>query len=214
MKRVKTEEFLSSNRVRDDVEGYLRQGEVVIYPTDTLYGMGVDIRVAGAVENLMSLKGRESGRPVPLIIDSPGEIEDICAPLSPLEKKLAEVFWPGKLTIVTRARPHIALIVGSGDGTVGVRLPDSAVSLSLAGLCGGVTTGTSANKSRGTIPMTTGQVMDDFGGDEVLFIDGGDLPPSAGSTVLRVDGNVLSILREGDVKADEILKIAEEFVNG
>ncbi|NIO16852.1 MAG: threonylcarbamoyl-AMP synthase [Deltaproteobacteria bacterium] len=214
MKRVKIEEFLSSNRVRDDVEGYLRQGGVVIYPTDTLYGMGVDIRVAGAVENLMRLKGRESGRPVPLFIDSAVGIEDICAPLSPLGKKLSEVFWPGKLTIVTRARRHVALIVGSEDGTVGVRLPDSAVSLSLAGMCGGVTTGTSANKSRGAVPLTTGQVMGDFEGDEVLFIDGKDLPPSAGSTVVRVDGNVLRILREGDVKANEILKIAEEFDNG
>jgi L-threonylcarbamoyladenylate synthase len=214
MRRVKSEEFLSSNRVRDEVLAYLRGGVPVIFPTDTLYGLGVDIRNAGAVENLMSLKGRGRGKPVPLFIDNSNRSEEVFIGLSPLGKKLSTVFWPGKLTIVARARTHIARIIGSEDGTVGIRLPDSKVALSLAGLCGGIITGTSANKSRGGFPLTVDEVARDFEKDDVLVLDGGDLPPSAGSTVMMIEGNVLQVLRQGDITREEILKIAEEFENG
>ncbi|MDH3258148.1 MAG: L-threonylcarbamoyladenylate synthase [Deltaproteobacteria bacterium] len=214
MRVIKAEDFLISETIRDEVSLYLRGGGVVIFPTDTLYGLGVDISGVGAMENLIRLKGRDRSKPVPLIIDSAGRAQEIFDSFPPLGMRLTALYWPGKLTVVARARSHIASVIGALDGTVGVRMPASEVALSLARLCGGMVTGTSANKSGGTLPVALSDVFKEFGKDEVWLLDGGDLAPSGGSTVLLLDGKAVKVIREGDIPSEEILKIAEEFGNG
>lgn len=214
MKRTGAGDFLNSDSIKSEVSGYLREGGAVIYPTDTLYGLGVDVRSSGAMKNLFEIKGRERGKAVPLIIDGVARVKEVFDEFSPLGEKLAAHFWPGKLTIVARAHPHIAAGVGSLDGTVGLRVPRSAVACTLAGLTGGILTGTSANKSGGLFPLLISAVLEDFEREEVWVIDGGDLMPSRGSTVLVLDEESFRVLREGDIPVDEIVKILEEIGNG
>lgn len=214
MRLIKVKDFLSTEDIREEVKEYLREGGAVVYPTDTLYGLGVDIRKVGAVDNLFRLKGRKKGKPIPLFIDEPGRADEIFEGFSPLGKKISSLFWPGKLTIVARAKEEIARIVGSPDRTVGLRLPDSAVAHSLAFLCGGMITGTSANKSGGDFPIHISKVTSDFESEEIFVLDGGDLQPSSGSTVLMIEGNFVRVIREGDLSSIEVLNIVEEFRDG
>lgn len=210
MNLIKTGDFLSSDDVKNHVGAYVRGGGVVVFPTDTLYGLGADPRSKTGLIKLSALKGGRKGKSFPLFIDRAWRAEELFEEFPPLGRELSRRLWPGKLTIVARAAGGFDRIVGSSDGTAGLRLPDHVVARSLAQLCDGCITGTSANRSKGSFPIKIEEVREDFDSTDVLILDGGDLPPSAGSTVVLVEGNTLTIIREGDLAREDILKIAED----
>jgi len=183
----------------------LRAGGVVIFPTDTLYGLGVDPGSAGSLARLFSLKGREEGKPIPLLLDSTERAGSFAAEIPEAARRLMERFWPGALTIVLPAAPRLFPAVTGAGRTVGLRVPDHPVPRVLAEALGGAVTGTSANRAgRPGRWREPGEIAREFaGGVEWILWDGpsraGGDGASPGSTVVSVEGGCIGLLREGEI---------------
>ncbi|MEB2836608.1 MAG: L-threonylcarbamoyladenylate synthase [Desulfurococcales archaeon] len=181
----------------------LRSGGLVVYPTDTLYGLGADPHNAGAVRRVYEVKERGRDKPLPIILAEAHYAIDYVVP-SPLFWMIARLFWPGPLTIVAPASPRAPRYLASSDGMIGVRLPDSRVARELARLTGGAIIGTSANKSGMTPPVTAQEAMAMLGDSVDLYIDGGPTPLGRPSTVIWVVGDEYHVLREGSLPSARI----------
>ena len=185
----------------------LRGGGMVIYPTDTLYGLGVDPSSQKAIGRLLSAKRREGGEPIPLLLDESARTFSLARSVSRRATRLMEKFWPGALTIVLSAAPGLPEVVTGGTGTVGLRVPDHPVARTLAKAVGGAITGTSANRSGNPgLWRTAEEIVNEFTGDvDWILWDGpspasggeGIPPPPHGSTVALVEEDDVLLLREG-----------------
>jgi L-threonylcarbamoyladenylate synthase len=198
----------SVSLVPPEVVESLRAGGMVIYPTDTLYGLGVDPAKESGLARLVTVKGREAGKPIPLLLDEPSRTVSLARHVPGNAFRLMERFWPGALTIVLPASPDLPKAITGGSGTVGLRVPDHPVSRLLAAAAGGAITGTSANRVGGAGTWRTAEeIVSEFAGevDWVLW-DGPGPPaeatpsrPSPGSTVVRVEEAGVILLREGAI---------------
>ncbi|HJX14982.1 MAG TPA: L-threonylcarbamoyladenylate synthase [Candidatus Deferrimicrobiaceae bacterium] len=186
----------------------LRSGGVVVYPTDTLYGLGVDPASEKALGRLLSAKGREGGKPIPLLLDEPARAYSLARHVPGEASRLMEKFWPGALTIVLPASPGLPEALTGRTGTVGLRVPDHPVARTLAKAAGGAITGTSANRSGNPgVWRTAEEIVNEFTGDvDWILWDGPSpaswsertkSPASPGSTVVLVEEDNVSLLREG-----------------
>jgi L-threonylcarbamoyladenylate synthase len=182
----------------------LRAGGVVAFPTDTLYGLAVDPRSNTAVARLFALKGRPAQMAVPIVA---ADVEQAAraGALGPRERRLADAFWPGPLSIVVPARAAIARGVRSGEDTVAIRVPAHAVARTLAAAFGFCVTATSANTS-GQAPAASADEVARGLPDVDLLLDGGPAPGGAPSTIVAFDGDVPVLLRAGAVAWDRVLK--------
>ena len=172
----------------------LLRGEVVAYPTETVYGLGVDPFSERALEQLFSVKGRDRAKPVLLIVAGIEDLAKVAAGFSDRAAAYAEAFWPGPLSLLLPASPGLASGVTAGGDTVCVRCPACAVARDLCAAVGGAVTSTSANRS-GEDPARRLDEADLPG--VAIGLDGGPLAPSAPSTVL--DPETGEILRHGAV---------------
>ncbi len=181
----------------------VRKGRVVVYPTDTVYGIGCDPYNDSAVELIFGIKGREEGKPLPLLCSS-AEVAAKIVKLNESARMLAAKFWPGPLTIVVElADKRIAKNVTAGMGLLGVRVPDHRCALSLIERCGGVIVGTSANRSGARPPRSAQEVSESLQGFDIL-LDGGSTPLGVESTVVDLSGAEPRIVREGYVTRAQI----------
>ena len=184
----------------------LLAGGMAIFPTDTLYGLGVDPRSPAGLARLVAAKGREGGKPVPLLLSERERADAYAADVGGTAARLMERFWPGALTVVLPALPSVPSAVTGGGGTVGLRVPDHPVPRALARLLGGAITGTSANRAGNPgIWRDAEEIVREFTGevDWVLWdgpspgaVSGPVRPPS---TVVRVEGDRVVLLREGAI---------------
>jgi len=192
------------------VVGSLRDGRLLICPTDTLYGLAVDPASEKAIARLVSVKGREQKKPIPLLLDGRERVFSLAREVSADATRLMEKFWPGALTIVVPASPGLPEDVTGGTGTVGLRVPDHPVPRALAAAVGGAITGTSANRSGAPGAWRTPEeILREFAGEVDWILWDGPAPALAGSTsfsssppgstvVLAGEGKVL-LLREGAI---------------
>jgi L-threonylcarbamoyladenylate synthase len=193
----------------------LQAGGMVIYPTDTLYGLGVDPRSEGGLRKLLAIKGREGKKPIPLLLDVPDRVSLWAEHVPAAASRLMEKFWPGALTIVLPAWPDVPKPVTAGGRTVGLRVPDHPVPRSLARSLGGAVTGTSANRAGN--PGNWGnaeEIVREFTGEVDWVLWDGASPAaqagkasagrSPGSTVVRVEEDCVTLLREGAIPFREI----------
>ncbi len=180
----------------------IKEGGVVAFPTDTVYGLCCDPSNEDAVRRLFEVKRREA-KPVPVLC---AEIRDVkrLVLLNETALRLAEIHWPGALTIVAPLRGESGLshLLHQGSGYLGVRIPDSETCIELASRVGGAVTGTSANISGRPPCRTAEEVVASLGEKIQLVIDGGELRGKA-STVVRVSGATVEVLREGSVRIQE-----------
>lgn len=185
----------------------LRRGGVVAYPTETFYGLGALARDPVALDRLARAKGRPEGKPLPLVAADVAMAAEV-AVLAPLALRLAARFWPGPLTLVLPARPGLPASITGGTGTVGIRVPGSEVARALCRAAGGPIVSTSANPA-GAPPPASAAALD---AALVARIDGVlDAGPSPGglpSAVVAIDGERLTLLREGAVPFAEIERAA------
>ena len=189
----------------DRAADVLERGEILIYPTDTLYGLGVDITNPVALDRLFSLKNRDRQKPVSVLLGNPGQIETVAMPLSPTAEKLWKKYLPGPLTLVVPAHPSLDPRIHGGSAWVGIRYSSYPWLKILMTQFGRPITTTSANLSGEAGGQTVQQLWRDFKEEEgVYLLNGGDLPPSKGSTVVQVDGENLQLLREGDIPFEKI----------
>lgn len=177
----------------------VRAGGLVIYPTDTLYGLAADPRLPQAVARLTAAKGRPAGQALPLIAASLDQAEDQVAVFDEAARRLARRFWPGPLTLVLRARPGLANgVAGEGD-SVAVRVPAHEVARGLADAVGFAVTSTSANPSGGDAPQTAEQAADRLAGLVDLVLDSGPAPGGLPSTIVDARLQPPGLIRSGAV---------------
>lgn len=179
----------------------MARGGLVVYPTDTVYGLGCDPLDENAVRKLFDAKGREA-KPIPVLCAKPEECAQLVE-LSPRALELASKYWPGALTIVAPLRRKVPDALHQGTGTLGVRVPNSGLCRELIRACGGLLTGTSANLSGRPSSRTADEAGRQLGGSVDVILDGGRLEGPE-STVVRVVGDQLIVLRQGKVRVKEV----------
>jgi tRNA threonylcarbamoyl adenosine modification protein (Sua5/YciO/YrdC/YwlC family) len=163
-------------------------------PTDTVYGLAADPRVAGAEERIYRAKERDRGKKIPILASSIERITGYGVRLEVQEAKLAETFWPGPLTLVLKA----------GDRDEGFRIPDHDVALELIESTGGILRVTSANLSGQAPALTAGEAVQAIGGFVEIVLDAGKVRGGTPSTVAKVDGGRVVVLRAGAINEKDL----------
>jgi L-threonylcarbamoyladenylate synthase len=198
---------LISQSIDEAVEALLLGG-VIAAPTDTLYGVMANALNEDAVARVFATKGRVDASPLPIFVSRVCELYNYGRDIPDIALRLAERFWPGKLTIVVRRSEQIPSLVSGGLGTVGVRIPNHPVPRAIVGRLGAPVTATSANLS-GAPPLTSGSdVAQVLGRALDLVYDGGQLAPSPPSTVVDVTVQPPKVLREGAVSRASLERVA------
>ncbi len=184
----------------------LRDGAVVAFPTETVYGLGADARNAAAVARIYAAKGRPAFNPLIVHVADDGGARAFGV-MDARAEKLARQFWPGPLTMVLPlADGHgLAPAVTAGLGTVGLRVPANRVARDLLAACGGPLAAPSANPSGGVSPTTAGHVLDGLAGRIAAVIDGGACQVGVESTIVGLDGPA-RLLRPGGVPVEALTK--------
>lgn len=182
----------------------IREGLVVAYPTDTLYGLAVDPRNEQAVRRLYDLKGRPEESALTLIAADVAHVR-AAGDMTPQAERLAARWWPGPLTIVVRARPILARGMLAGGVTVGLRIPDHLVAVALARDTGFCVTATSANRSGATAAVTAAAVAAALP-DVDAILDAGPARGGASSTIVDASTRVVGLVRQGVVPWERVLK--------
>jgi L-threonylcarbamoyladenylate synthase len=190
----------------------LRGGEVIVFPTETLYGLGADALNFTAVEKIFQLKGRDPNNPFPLLVSDRAMLNSLVENISPLAKKLMERFWPGPLTLVLPARHDIPPPLVNSTGAIGVRISSQPIANEIVRMLGRPLTATSANPSGQPPAQTIAQARSYFSGKIEVFIDGGALTSKTGSTVAAVVGNKIKIIRAGEIGKDELQNVVGKGV--
>lgn len=178
----------------------LLQGGVVAYPTDTFYGLGVDPSNIRAVERLFEIKGRGFDQPILLLIKDRAAVKKWAAEVSPEAEQLMSRYWPGPLTLVFKAGESVLPRLTGNSGTIGLRVPGSALTRQLLAFLDQALTGTSANISGKPSSRSAQEVQSALGERIDLILDGGTTPGGSPSTVVDVTTPAVRVIREGAVK--------------
>lgn len=181
------------------------EGGVVIYPTDTLYGIGVNALDPSALLRMHGLKGRDTKKPVSILVPEVSAIDWHATP-GAAARELASRYFPGALTLVVPAKAHLPKEV-TFNNAIGIRIPDDAFSYALSTMSEYPVTATSANLAGSDTPATVQDIMRHFGSkiSEIdLFIDDGPREGNTPSTVVADMGGILRILREGAISRDTL----------
>jgi L-threonylcarbamoyladenylate synthase len=182
----------------------LRAGELVVFPTETVYGLGADASNASAVRKIFAAKGRPADHPVIVHLASDRDLSRWASEIPPAAEQLAERFWPGPLTlIVKRARSVINEVTG-GQDTVGLRVPSHPIAQALLHAFGGGVAAPSANRFGHISPTTVRHVREELGDRVGLILDGGACEVGIESTIVDVSGATPVLLRPGRVSEEEI----------
>jgi L-threonylcarbamoyladenylate synthase len=187
----------------------IRRGELVVLPTDTVYGLGADAFTPAAVTALLAAKGRGRDLPVPVLVGSWRGLDGLVVVTPPIARELVEAFWPGAVTIVVEHAPSLAWDLGDANGTVAVRMPLHPVALALLKETGPMAV-SSANRT-GDLPTT--KVTDaklQLGESVAVYLDGGPCAAPVPSTIIDVTGEVPLVLRLGAVSLEQIQEVAPD----
>ena len=185
----------------------IRHGGLVAFPTETVYGLGADALNPEAVGKVYAAKGRPSDNPMIVHISSKDDLTRLTFEITEDMKKLADVFWPGPLTMVVPARPVVPKVTTGGLDTVAVRMPSDLTAASLITASGVPIAAPSANLSGKPSPTTARHVIDDLDGRIDAIIEGGDCQVGIESTVVDMTGSVPAVLRPG-IRTQEQLSSA------
>lgn len=187
----------------DEAVRVLRDGGLVCYPTDTVYGIGAAAGDDAAVRRLFAVKGRSPDKPLPLLLADVSDAARV-AEVTPLAKALAGRFWPGALTIVMRKAVSYRSLALAGGDTVALRVPDHELVRRIVRTLGEPITGTSANRAGTRAPISAAEVAFQMGEMVELIIDGGQSRTRLESTVIDITRDKPEIVREGAVSRGEV----------
>ncbi|MGM0589370.1 MAG: L-threonylcarbamoyladenylate synthase [Bacteroidota bacterium] len=185
---------------------HIKRGEVVAFPTETVYGLGADASNPSAVRKVFETKGRPSDNPLIVHISDISQLDDLVTDISDPVRKLMNQCWPGPLTLVLPKQPQVLDLVTAGLNSVAVRMPKHELALAFIERTGPLVA-PSANTSGKPSPTKAQHVRDDFG-DQVEVLDGGPCQIGLESTVLDVTQEPYTILRPGYYGAQELSRIA------
>jgi L-threonylcarbamoyladenylate synthase len=182
----------------------IQAGGIIVYPTETIYGIGCSAMHPRALRRVQHLKRRAEPKPILVLVRSREDLAPLVREVPAVAESLIKAFWPGPLTIVFPASDALPRELTQGKGSIGIRIPSCALCLRLLELAGVPVTSTSANLS-GDAPLDTIASMRSVLTPGIdLYLDAGTLPPSKPSTVVDLCGPSPRIIREGAVSADAL----------
>ena len=197
-----------SDREISRAAGILQQGGAVVYPTETLYGLGVDALNLEALERLRLLKVREADKPTSVLVSDRAMLSDLVSVIPAPADHLMASFWPGPLTLVFAARPTVPAALTAGAGSIGARISSHPAAQALVAKLGKPVTAPSANPAGARPPIRVEDARAYFGDQVDLYLDDGPLAGEPPSTIVDVrDG--LRLLRAGAIDFDAIRRSAE-----
>ena len=197
----------------DEALRVLKWGGLVVFPTDTVYGLGADPRNPDAVARVYDVKRRSRDMALPLLASGVRQVATV-AVMACAARLLARRYWPGALTLVLPRKPEFPGFVAGGGPTLAVRVPRHRVPVALARGLGVPIVGTSANISGRASPVTAAEAAEQLGGLVEFIIDGGACPGGIESTVIDVSGGKPRALRHGALRADAVLSWLESAPEG
>ena len=192
----------------------LRDGAIVVYPTETFYGLGSLATRADALARLAAAKLRPPGKPLPLVAADLAQVAEVASLASPLARRLADRFWPGPLTLVLPAAAGLDSILTGGTGTIAVRIPASEVARKLSEQAGGPLVSTSANLSGAPPPTRVAELSPELLARVDVVLDGGRTPGGHPSTVVSIVSGVLELIRAGAIPFQDVDAAAREASTG
>lgn len=188
----------------------VRRSELVVLPTDTLYGIGADAFSAEAVGDLLAAKGRGRNMPTPVLIGSPNTLHGLVTDFSEQAWELVDAFWPGALTLVAKHQPSLAWDLGETRGTVAVRMPLHPVAIELLTEVGPMAV-SSANLTGHPAPEDCDAAREMLGDSVSVYLDGGPTPGIQPSSIVDVTGKVPVLLREGALTAEQLREVVPDL---
>ncbi|MEQ6390173.1 L-threonylcarbamoyladenylate synthase [Bacillaceae bacterium S4-13-58] len=191
---------------------HVQMGDVIAFPTETVYGLGADATNPLAIKKIYEAKGRPSDNPLIVHVAQKGDLLLVAANIPSLAEGIIDAFMPGPLTLILPSNGQAAENVTAGLSTVGVRIPDHPVALEFIKACGCPIAAPSANRSGRPSPTTAQHVLLDLDGKIAGILDGGPTGVGVESTVLDVTGEIPEILRPGGVTREEIEKVIGTIV--
>src|SRR5437667_1177101 len=189
----------------------LHDGELVVFPTETVYGLGADAFQPAALERIFAAKGRPFSDPVIVHIAEEHELELLTATIPSEAKRLAQEFWPGPLTLILPRGPRVPLLVTAGLATVAIRMPRHPVALALISALGSPIAAPSANRFTHVSPTTAQHVYTDLSGKVPLILDSGPCEIGVESTVLDLCSDEPRILRPGGISLEALHTILPDL---
>jgi L-threonylcarbamoyladenylate synthase len=188
----------------------VRRGELVVLPTDTVYGIGADAFSAEAVGDLLQAKGRGRNMPSPVLVGSPNTLHGLVTEFSEKAWDLVDAFWPGGLTLVAKHQPSLRWDLGDARGTVAVRMPLHPVAIELLTETGPMAV-SSANLTGHPSPQTCDAAQEMLGDSVAIYLDGGPTPDAVPSSIVDVTGPVPVLLRAGVLSARELREVVPDL---
>ncbi len=197
----------SAKKVFAEVAENLRRGEIIAFPTETVYGLGANVFDDAAVDKIFLAKGRPYDNPLSILIAEKEQLHDLVLGVDEKSLALINHFWPGPLTIVLKHKGQLSPLVTAGRSTVGVRMPAHEIALAIIREAGLPLATPSANRSGSPSPTTAAQVFADLNGKIDGIVDGGVTNIGIESTVIDMTGDIPVILRPGAVTLEELEQV-------
>ena len=187
-----------------DSANVVSNGGIIIYPTDTLYGLGADILNEESLLRIYDIKGRPNDMALPVLVSGWEMVRSISSEVNVIGEKLAARFWPGQLTLVIRANDNLSTILTGGRGTIAVRQPDHWIAQQIIEQVGSPIVGTSANLSGSPDLVEASDLVSELGDLVDRIITCGLKPFGVGSTVVDITGEQPKLLRETSISIEDI----------
>lgn len=187
------------------------RGEVIVMPTDTVYGVGADAFDRKAVAAVLAAKGRGRDMPPPVLVPHVRALDGLATHVPPAARELVAAFWPGPLTLVCQAQPSLDWDLGDTHGTVALRMPLHRVALAVLEKTGPLAV-TSANRTGSPAATTCDEAVEMLGDAVSIYLDAGPSPSSVASTIIDVTGDVPRVLRAGPLTEDRLREVVPDVL--
>jgi L-threonylcarbamoyladenylate synthase len=188
----------------------VRRGDLVVLPTDTVYGIGADAFAPTAVQTLLAAKRRGPDMPVPVLVGSWHTIDGLVTSVRPTVRQLVEAFWPGGLTLVVEHAPSLAWDLGETGGTVAVRMPLHPVALEVLQHTGPLAV-SSANTTGSPPAVTAAEAREQLGYAVSTYLEAGPCPDPIPSTIVDCTGPVPRVLRDGAIPFEKLRDVVPDI---
>lgn len=188
----------------------VERGDLVVFPTDTVYGVGTDAFDPDAVAGLVAAKERGRAKPPPVLIGNVHALDGVATGIPSAGRALVEEFWPGGLTLVCREQPSLVWDLGEAKGTVAIRMPDHPIALGLLEETGPMAV-TSANITGNEPTMDADGAYDQLGERVTVYLDGGKAPGGTPSTIVDLTASVPRLLRSGAITLERLREVVPEL---
>lgn len=180
-----------------------KRGDLVVLPTDTVYGLGTDAFSQTGPQKLLAAKGRDRNMPIPVLVGHVKALDGLAQRVDGITKALAEAFWPGALTIVVKAQPTLRWDLGETNQTVALRMPLNPIAIELLNAVGPMAV-SSANKTGQPAATNVDEAIAQLGEAVTIYLDGGQTPGNVASTIVDVSSGEIKLLRQGAIPLEEI----------